>query len=63
MTLNKLIKDTFEGKRLIKINEIKWNEIIEKVSLEEKHICFRLSGQKYAFLFPNDNCELEESGM
>ncbi len=70
MTINELIKDKFEGKRLISINGNKVDETIEKVELGEVNwatcvlfITLKKASSGLRILKLDDNFEIEESGM
>ena len=68
MQLENFIKDKFEGKRLISINNKKVNEIISKVELNSGHLTgayllVYLKNKTKLAIFPTSMFELEESGM
>ena len=68
MTLNNLIKDKFEGKRLISVDGRRVNQVISKVELNSGHLagvylCVYLENKTKLVIFPSSVFELEESGM
>lgn len=67
MTINELIKDKFEGKRLISINGRKIDKLIESIETgaqwDDAIIYIKFESNEWITLEASVDFELEESGM
>jgi len=64
MTLLENFKNFFEGKRLVRLHNVRVNKLIKSVNaLEDGCLQLNFSNNSYIYLGLNDNFELEESGQ